>query len=211
VSDIDLLVATASDIDDKEFSELQQMHNDFVDKHPSWNDRIEIAYLSVTALQTFKSQMSQIGLISPGEPFQLKEAGKHYLLNWYVVQEKGKTLFGPSPKIVIDPISKEEFIQVVQEHVQEWTGWVYEMHHRKAQAYAILTMCRALYACHYGEQVSKRQAALWAQQELPQWASLIQNALLWRVAKEDETVDHEATFPETLQFVQFMVARIGAY
>jgi hypothetical protein len=69
-------------------------------------------------------------------------------------------------------------------------------------------MCRALYAYKNAEQVSKRQAALWVAQELPQWSGLIENAFLWRAAWRDEGVDHDATFPETLRFVQFMIAQI---
>ena len=33
-----------------------------------------------------------------------------------------------------------------------------------------------------GERVSKRQAALWAQEELPEWSGLIRSALAWREA-----------------------------
>jgi hypothetical protein len=56
--------------------------------------------------------------------------------------------------------------------------------------------------------VSKRQAALWAAQELPQWSALIKDALAWRAAQDDAAVDHDATFPETLQFVRFVIAQI---
>jgi Domain of unknown function (DUF4111) len=100
----------------------------------------------------------------------------------------------------------------VREQAKDWRGWV---HHaardRKGQAYSILTMCRALYAWKNGEQASKRQAALWAQEHLPQWASLIQNALAWRDAWRDEevAVDNAATFPETVRFVNFVVDQIA--
>src|SRR4029079_15348505 len=136
MSDIDLLVATSSDIDDEEVSNLQRMHHNFVDEHKRWDDRIEIAYLSVAALQTFKSRTSKIAIISPGEPFHIKEAGKDWLINWYMVQEKGVTPFGPDPKTLIEAISKEEFIRAVQEQVKDWGDWVYHMHKRKSQAYA---------------------------------------------------------------------------
>src|SRR6266498_5760078 len=53
ISDIDLLVATSSDIDEEAFSALQRMQLDFVDMHKQWDGRIEIAYLSIAALQTF--------------------------------------------------------------------------------------------------------------------------------------------------------------
>jgi predicted acyl esterase len=76
------------------------------------------------------------------------------------------------------------------------------MHERKSQAYAILTMCRALYASKNGE-----QAALWAQKDFPEWSSLIQNALLWREAWHDENVNHDATFQETLRFVRFAISQ----
>ncbi|HEY6540678.1 MAG TPA: aminoglycoside adenylyltransferase domain-containing protein, partial [Ktedonobacteraceae bacterium] len=74
-------------------------------------------------------------------------------------------------------------------------------HNRKGQAYAILTMCRALYTSRNGEQVSKKQAALWAQEQLPEWSQLIGNALVWREASKDEQADDDATFAETKRFV----------
>jgi predicted nucleotidyltransferase len=209
ISDIDLLVATSSDIG-QEFSDLQAMQRGFIDQHKQWDDRIEIAYLSVAALQTFKSHPSKIAIVSPGEPFHIKDAGKDWLINWYIVQEKGRTLFGPDPKTLIDPISKQEFIRAVQEQTRDWGDWIYHTRTRNGQAYAILTMCRALYAYRRGDQVSKRQAAIWAQTELPQWSPLIEKALSWRAARDDETVDHAATFPETLRFVQYIIAQIVA-
>ncbi len=79
---------------------------------------------------------------------------------------------------------------------------------RPSQAYAILTVCRGLYTSRYGEQVSKRQAALWAAETLPEWVSLIQNALIWRKTWRDVDVDQEATLAETRQFVHFVIDQI---
>ena len=42
-------------------------------------------------------------------------------------------------------------------------------------------------------------------EEFPEWASLIENALLWREAWRDENVDHDATFPDTLRFIHFAI------
>jgi hypothetical protein len=200
VSDIDLLAVTASDIDDNEFVALQTMHHDFAAKHREWDDRIEVAYLSIAALKTFRTQVSKIAVISPGEPFHFKEAGKDWLMNWYVVCEKGIVLFGPSIHELIEPITKGELLQAVREHAQAWREWV-QACARKAQAYAILTACRALYTLRNGESVSKKRAAIWAAQELPEWSSLIQSALVWRATLHDENVDHNATLPETRRFV----------
>jgi predicted nucleotidyltransferase len=209
-SDIDLVVATATDIDAQEFRDLDALQLGLIDKYAHWDGRIEIAYVSTAALQTFKSHIYKLAVISPGEPFNIKESDPGWLMNWYMVQEQGRTLFGPAPATLIDPISTQEFIQTVKQHAARWGEWIYDSHSRPAQAYAILTMCRALYTCTHGVQVSKRQAAEWAAQELPEWSHLIQSALLWRASWRDDAVDPAATFPETLRFVPFMIARIAA-
>src|SRR5690242_15577369 len=49
-SDIDLLAATSSDLDETEFDALHKMHHDLAHKYQDWDDRIEVAYLSVAAL-----------------------------------------------------------------------------------------------------------------------------------------------------------------
>ncbi len=208
ISDIDLLAVTSYDLNPAEFDRLQQMHNDIAGQNKQWDNRIEVAYISAAALKTYKTHTSQIAIISPGEPFHIKEAGKDWAINWYSVREKGVALYGPPPQTIIDPITKLEFIQIVIDQTRQWSGWLDNIKSRPYQAYAILTMCRALYAYKHGDQVSKKQAALWAQQELPEWSLLISNALAWREAYRDQEVDHKATLPETIRFVRFVIGRV---
>lgn len=209
LSDIDLLAAVKNDLDTAQFDALDAMHNDIVARFPAWDDRIEIAYLSLNALKTFKIQSSPIGIISPGEPFNIKQAGIEWLMNWYQVREYGVTLFGPPPTTIIEPTSKAEYLEAVRDHMIAWRGYIHDMHTRHSQAYAILTLCRGLYTCRKGEQVSKRRAALWAQEALPEWAGLIQNALVWRQSSREKEVDHAATFPETYRFVSFVIDQVA--
>ena len=54
VSDIDLLAATASVIDENEFAALEKMHAGVIEKFPNWENRVEIQYVSLEALRTFK-------------------------------------------------------------------------------------------------------------------------------------------------------------
>ncbi|HEY0733881.1 MAG TPA: aminoglycoside adenylyltransferase domain-containing protein [Herpetosiphonaceae bacterium] len=205
ISDIDLLAVTGDQIDGQTFDRLDRMHVEFVAGHPVWNDRIEIAYLAQPALETFRSQSSTIAIISPGEPFHLKEAGKDWLINWWVVRKYGVALAGPQPAEVIAPISQAEYLRAVREQVLAWGGYIVETRYsRPFQAYAILTLCRALYATTNGEQVSKRQAGLWAAEHFPQWSALIHNALAWRTAWR-EPADPDATFAETVSFVHFVI------
>ncbi len=208
-SDIDLLAVTSSQITAPEFNALRAMHRDFTRDNPEWEDRIDAVYLTVAALRTFRSEKNPI-VISPGEPFHVREgeALRDWLQNWYIVRENGLALFGPPPKAVIPPITQDEFVEAVRRYAAEVSGWIGHERNRKSQAYAILTLCRALHVHRTGKQVSKRQAALWAQEELPEWSRLIQSALAWRQAWRDEHVDHAATRTETMQFVKFVTAQI---
>jgi hypothetical protein len=205
-SDIDLVAVRSTELDAGELDALERMHDEFARAHAAWEGRIEVQYLPAAALRTFKTRSSTIAVISPGEPFHVIEAGRDWMINWYVVQEKGVTLYGPSPRTLIEPISTEEFVETVRLHAQRWREWTHDnTGSRPAQAYAILTMCRALYTIRHGEQVSKRRAAQWAQGHLPQWAPLIEDALGWRSAWRDDQADPETTRPQTERFVQFMI------
>lgn len=189
ISDIDLLVVTTTTIDQLALDRLRTMH-------------AKIA----AALTTFRSERSTTGMISPGEPLHFKGAGSDYLINWWTVREKGVALFGPDPSTLIEPISHDEFLQAVRDQVRAWNHYItLAQHSRPFQAYAILTLCRAMYAQSHGGQTSKRRAARWAAAEFPRWASLIDNALAWRVAYHDQNVDHEATYGQTLNFARYVI------
>jgi predicted nucleotidyltransferase len=210
ISDIDLLATTTTDINKREFAALQQMHREIAGEYKRWDDRIEVQYLSVDGLRTFKTRSSKMGVISPGEPFHIVEAGNEWLMNWYLVREKGVVLAGPPPETIIAPVSKEEFMRAAVEHGREWRDWVtHAMDSRPYQSYGMLTVCRALYAQRHGEQVSKKQAAAWAAREYPELAPMLQKALEWRAAASTERdIDHTATYPKTERFIHYVVDRL---
>jgi hypothetical protein len=207
-SDLDLLAVVSSDVDGEEFDRLDLMHRRFAEEHPDWDDRIEVAYVSAPALRRFKSEMGSFPVISPGEQFHMKESDGGWLMNWYMVQEVGITLFGPPPAAFMPEISKAEFVGAVRENSRIWAEWVHGMRRPGEQSYAILTMCRALYAHTHGEQVSKREAADWAEAHLPGWSSLIRWAWDWRYEAIEDEAEAGADFAETVGFVNDAVERI---
>lgn len=201
-SDIDLVAILESDINDLEFENLKKMHQDFVKKHPDWNDRIEVCYISKEAINSTKLKISDLVNISPGEPFHRMKSQKEWLMNWYLTREKSKTLFGLDPKEVINPISKEEFLDCVKDHVKSWGEWVGGMKNRYAQSYAILTLCRALYSYKNADQVSKFKAADWVKNKYPQFKNVINNALLWKKSgPKDKDDSDKSEYPKTVEFV----------
>ncbi len=204
ISDIDLTAILENDLNDQEFDLLKMKHEELVNHFPEWDDRIEVCYISKEALNSVRTKLMPIVNISPGEPFDRTKTQKEWLMNWYLIREKSITIFGPDPKEVIDPISKDEFIQNVKAHTEAWGDWVKNMKSKYAQAYAILTMCRALYACKNGDQVSKINAAEWTIKELPEYKSLIQNALVWRENEKKNKEEDWENYPNTEKFVNFV-------
>jgi Aminoglycoside adenylyltransferase, C-terminal domain len=109
---------------------------------------------------------------------------------------------------LIDPVQPDDLRRAVLGILHEW--WAPMLHAERParlqsseyQAYAILTMCRALYTLHYGTIVSKPVAAKWAQETLGErWAALIERALAWR---HDAPLDE---LNETLDFIRYALER----
>lgn len=206
ISDIDLLAALETEISDEEFNLLKNMHTKLAKDHEEWKDRIEVQYMSLDALKTFKTKTSKIANISPGEPFHFVEAGKDWLVNWFVVQEKGLTLYGPPPSKYIEYITKEEFIEIIRDHTKLWSNWINGISRKRgSQAYAIITLCRAYYAIKHGEQISKIKAALWMQKHFPEWAGLIGRALKWRENQWNDQSEDQLAYSETKRFVNTVI------
>jgi predicted nucleotidyltransferase len=214
-SDIDLLVAVKEDITDEQFVSLDKMHSDMVDQYPAWDDRIEIAYVSLYNLKHFKTSLGKIAVISPGEPFNIKDAGKDWLINYYLIQGKSIILYGPSPQTIIEPISKDEFITSVKEQALEWKNRVVETKSSVGyQHYAVLTMCRAFYTLTFGKQPSKLMAGTWMFEKSEKWRDLIDRSLL-SLSQTASTLtknnDPQVTYFEVYDFVNEILELIDKY
>lgn len=202
ISDIDLLVALRDDLTPTEYDALDRMHHDIVARDSRWDNRIEVAYVTHYALQTFKTERRDLAVISPGEPFHYKSAGIDWLINWHVVREKGVVLYGVPATDLIASTTQAEYVQKVRDHADSWGEWIHEPMDLPFQSYSILTLCRALYTVKHGVQPSKVQAAEWAIEQFPQWTTTIENALIWR--KQHDAVDPTTTADNTRRFVLFI-------
>lgn len=210
VSDIDLIAVTVGDLDADEAACLKAMHIAVAQAHPRWDDRIEAVYVAAESLKQ-RPSAHRLAKIGPGEPFYVFDAnGSDWLINWYVLYENGVALYGAPPRSITPPVAPDDLLPAMRRQLPELREWIAQGEHRGAQAYAILTMCRALYTFARRGFVSKRQAALWAADSFPQWSPLIHQALGWRQASQGERVDGAATQAETVRFVDFAIATIGS-
>ena len=207
ISDIDLVVVMTTALDSIKFNALHSLHQSVVERQPDWYDRLELAYISRTALRTFRHQTSTIGIISPGEPFHLIQAGHDWLISWYALREDGVSLTGPPIQSLIDDIPTHEYLQAVGEHICHYRHSVKKPQNKQALSYIVLTVARGVHTLNYGRPTSKAKAAAWAQKRYPQWAELLESALRWRVNPHCDLRTAEQIRPEVSAYVDYMLLK----
>jgi hypothetical protein len=207
-SDIDFHAATAGALDAPAVDRLTAMHAGFK-AEGGWPARLEGVYLPVAALRRHDPSgdpAPTVGVdwdLRPGRP------GPTWVLDRWVTREHGVVVAGPDPRELIDPIGPADLRAAVRATLLGFwagtlddgadTGW---LRPRNYQAFAILTMCRALYVLERGAVVPKPEAAAWAMGHLsPPWPAQVERALAWRA---DEQVD-DRHLPDTLRFVAHAV------
>ena len=207
-SDLDVVAVLTLELDPSRFAALDALHREIVQRFPQWTERLEVKYLSSASLKRFRTEPYPIAVISPGEPFHQFEGGRRFLLNFYEVRQGGATLHGPPPATLIAPISRAEFIEVVQEEVQGWTVWIAEMHSVGSLGYGVVTLCRALYTCTTGAQTSKPQALAWAINALPEFGPLLEWA--WKGYRaNDSSTPSPARAADVERFVKEVAHKVA--
>jgi Domain of unknown function (DUF4111) len=117
--------------------------------------------------------------ISPGEPLHEVEASRYYVLNWAAALQADQPIAGAAPTTVLPAIDRRLIHQVVLQHLRAWPEWVSDMQATGAQAYVVLTLCRAAETLATGRLVSKLAAANAGRSRFPQWSTLIAWAQDW--------------------------------
>ncbi|MEO6397386.1 MAG: aminoglycoside adenylyltransferase domain-containing protein [Tepidiformaceae bacterium] len=212
VSDLDFCIVTSAALSDPEFEALSEMHVALTRDLPTWKDRIEAIYVASDDLRSFRSRAPRLAVVSPGEPFHWRAPEPGRLMNWYDVQKNGMALFGPPPATLFEPITESEFVASARSDLAQWPQWFKELPLRTgAQSYVVLTICRALHACMFATQLSKRDAGLWAMRVFPEWSPLIEKALEWRQTGSGrmQADANEGTVDQIREFVSF-ASRLGS-
>ena len=212
-SDIDFHAATAGVLDTHAVERLAALHT-ACKAEGGWPARLEGVYFPVAALR--RPDLSGDPVPTVGVDWDLRPGrpGPTWVLDRWVTREHGVVVTGPNPGDLIDPITPADLrAAVLAALLGDWarqlaegadTGW---LRPRSYQAFAVLTMCRALHVLDQGAVVSKPAAAAWATGHLaPPWPAQVERALAWRA---DEQVD-DRHLPETLRFVAFTVEQARA-
>ncbi len=134
-----------------------------------WAAKLEGAYVPRHTLRRYDPDSAPCPTINEGR-FYLDQQGSDWIIQRYILREYGAEVCGPSLKSSIDPVTPDDLRHAVAGVLREWWQPMLDnpglIRNREYEAYATLTMCRALYALEYGDIVSKPAAARWARETL---------------------------------------------
>lgn len=186
-SDIDFLIVTREALSDAQVAALEAMHARLWAEGPKMSSKLEGKYLPLADLPRFEAQAGPFPTVNEGEFFLAKQESDWIIQRW-VLREQGVAVMGPQLEALIEPVSPEMLRGAVLGYLREWWRPMLarpaRLESSEYQAYAILSMCRALYTLRFEQIASKPVSARWAQAEFGGWAGLIESALSWRAGSE---------------------------
>lgn len=182
-SDIDFVVVTDQDVTSEQFAALQAMHDRIATIDSWYAVQLEGSYISRQALRRHDPAHTLHPNIErgPGERLKMADHDSAWLVHRSILRERGVTLLGPPPQMLIEPIAPHELQQAMVEPVRGWASRMLDdptpLQTRGYQSYVVLTLCRMLYTLHTGAVATKPVAARWAVATLDaRWTPLIERA-----------------------------------
>ena len=208
-SDIDFVIVTDGEIAAGTLAELQAMHARIATRDSRWATEVEGSYISRHALRRFDPTHTCFPRIqrNPGAQLRMEEHASDWVVHRYVLREYGKTLVGPRPAALIDPVDPDELRRAMIDYMRH-AWWVSlqanagDLRHSGYHQYVVLTICRVLYTLEHGAVVSKPSAARWsASGPAARWKGVIERAQ----ALPSELKDRDVS--ETLALIRFAIER----
>ncbi len=199
-SDIDFLVVTARDLPSAMVDKLAAMHQELARSPLKWAAKLEGSYLPLAYLRRYDPNAPPCPQINEGR-FYTAVHGSDWIIQRHILREQGVALAGPPLQPLIDPVPPAEIRQGVRGILQEWWAPMLDdptfLERPEYQAFAVLTMCRALYTLAHGRVASKPVSASWARQQLgAEWAPFINQALAWPQEPQPDIL------PQTLELIR---------
>ena len=208
-SDVDFFSITARPLTTEEFAALASLHVALSASPNSYGDQLEGPYLDRAAAWRYQPEQ-RIPAISRNGALEWSEPGANWVIERWVVRERGVTLLGPDPRELIAPVSTGELRAAVRARLPDWAEFARlpddpDWHtHRGQKAYCVETMCRALHTLATGEAQTKPQAVAWALATLSEpWRTTVERSQTWR---SDPTPD-DSLNPEVTRFILWAAGR----
>jgi hypothetical protein len=205
VSDIDFMVLTKTLLNNPEIEALEKMHKELWAADLKWAKKLEGAYVPPNIIAEHNPDHPPVPTVNE-ERFYLAPLGSDWVFQRHVLHRPAVRLIGPYLDMIVKPVSQDELLSALHSTLESWWKAFIDQPERLDrpgyQAFAVLSMCRAMNLAETSEINSKINAAHWAIAELSgEWHSLIIEALAWREGQP------EGSRTRTIDFIRFTLER----
>lgn len=208
-SDVDCVVVSARDLDDREFCELDEWFKK-KGEQSRWVKRIDMRFVIE---HEFLDKVSRCCGFYHYTGKLVRHGSDGNPIIWINIAHSGVTLWGKDAKLIAPHVSRQylnEALLLELDYLKDDLNSNTGDRSDKAfihNAYAVLTACRILYTAYHRKLVSKDQAYEWAMETVPpMWCSVI------RAARENRLKNSGATTPElehdAMRFVGFVAEEV---
>jgi predicted nucleotidyltransferase len=208
-SDVDCIVVTRRDLDEREFSEVDEWFKN-VGKRNRWVERVDMRFV---INNEFLDESSKCCGFYPYTGKLVRHGSDGNPLIWMNIGHSGITLCGKDARLIAPAISDQCLsdallleLDYLRKDLRSNAG---DRSHKAFahNAYAVLTACRILYSAHHRTLVSKDRAYAWAVEMLPlTWLPVLQKA------NENRRKNRGSTTPQleqkAMHFVNFVADQV---
>ena len=158
-SDIDFLVVTERELTPDEIQRVKAMHRQLTHSGLPWADVLEGGYISRSEMRRYNATTAFHPSLRVDGSFDVDGYGSDWIIQRYLIRKSGIVIAGPDPKTLIDEVTPDHLREAQLGILREW--WLpqltdsHRIEHDDYQAYAVLTMCRALYTVTHGDVADK--------------------------------------------------------
>lgn len=206
-SDIDVVIATETEVAGERFAALDAVHQR-IGRRDEWcATQLECTYISRAALHRFDPALARHACLDRGvgERLAVVTYDEGWTVHCHLLKTRGITLAGPPPATLLDDVSPALLQAAMSAVIARWATEILadpqSIDSRNYQSYVVLSLCRMRYTLETGAVASKRRAAEWALRTLPEkWHSLIERALVDRLLPSAPATDD--SIRTTLDFIR---------
>jgi len=205
-SDIDFLVVTRNKLPLELLPSLAAMHTCLTASGLKPAAKLEGSYIPLGALRRYDPSHIEHPALRVDGTFAVDGYGTDWIIQRHYLRQQGIVISGPPLQELIEPVHPVDLQRAVLGALQEWWSPPFPNPNRfdspEYRAYAVLTMCRALYTLQFADVISKPAAARWAQAVLGEpWAALIKRARAWQPGAAFDSQE------QTFAFICFILDR----
>jgi hypothetical protein len=213
-SDVDCIGVTRRDLDDREFSELDEWLKN-KGEHNRWVRPLDMRFVID---QEFLDKRSRCCGFYHYNGKLVRHGSDGNPIIWMNIRQSGITLWGQDAKMIAPQVSNACLVEALQlelNYLKEDLAANVGDRSDKAfvhNAYTVLTACRILYSTSQKALASKEQACGWAMETVPlKWRVVIRSAMENRLKNRGSTtLQLEQDVVRFVEFVTDEVARANA-